>query len=288
MIDIHKINKRYASMPNDKLVQAANEEKKTLTKEALAVLVKEFETRNLDTTLFERTAAELNFDKERHWFFALEEKRKGKDIRALQLALPEHGLSNEEAERIINRLPDSTYIDEAFEKFITDKCENQYQLGIVAQVFLIGAAILSIGYGIANTFWPTSVIGVFMLLMALVVRKGRGYDGKHWYQRIVTNPESIVWIKPVVEKHTVWYVITLSKTNKVQLLTRDGIGVTFDCNDDKDRTVFFDGVKKYLPQAHIGYSLDIFEMYEQDPNEFINALQYENVYLPVIELKINS
>ncbi len=274
-------------MTDERLIQFANEDRKTLTKVALAILVKEFETRNLDTTLFERTEAELNFDKERHWFFALEEKRKGKDTDSIHTSLLERKLSDEEAAHIINRLPDSTYADDFFEKLITDRCENQYQGGIIAQVLLIGVGLLAISFGMANAFFPAAAIGVFVLLSALFVGKRKEYDGKHWYQRLETNPESVVWIKPIVEKHTVWYVITLFKTKKVQLLTRDAAIVTFDCDDEKDVQVFFNGVKKFIPHAHIGYSFDIYEMYERDPNEFINALQYEGVYSPVIELKIN-
>ncbi|ABG58441.1 hypothetical protein [Cytophaga hutchinsonii] len=286
MADLHQIRQNFSSMPDEKLLHIATHERNTLTKEALAVFIEVYKTRPLDASIFEPTPEELDYDKEQHWFFALEEKRKGKTAEELYGSLTARNLKDEQAAAIISRLPEPDINDEDFETYIKHQCEHVFLAGNFARVLIIGTGICAIAYGTMKFFVPFTILGIAMLLLAVCFKIGTKHGGAFWVNRIKHKPESIVWIKPIVEKHTVWYLITLFKTSHFQICTRDSIEITFECTDPVERNIFLTGIKKYIPHAHIGYSFPLDHMYIQNPAGFINALQHKNLYLPVADIAL--
>lgn len=280
MADLIHLSRHFSSMTDEKLLHIAAHEKHTLTKEARCIFAEVYKTRGLDAATLEPDAKELAYDKERHWLFAWEETRAGKNTEEICRALLERGVSESEAALIINCLPEWKPGDEDFETYIKHQCEHVFLLGNAGRMLLAGFSIGVAAYGIMNFFVPFTILGIILLLLAVFLRTGATRGGSFWVERLRNQPESIVWIKPIVEKHKMWYLITLFKTNKFQLLTRDGHAVTFVCDDPADRQIFINGIKKYIPHAHIGYSFDIAEMYEHNPADFINAVQDKNVYTP--------
>lgn len=269
-------------MSDEKLIHFAATEKNGLTKEARAVLLNEFENRNLDTAILEPSAAELNYDKERHWFFALDEKRKGSSNDTIFSKLIARNLTEEQAAGIIKCLPETFYSDEPFEDFIKSKCETSVFAVNLARLVYIGLCIFGIAYGVSRSSWPTIAASSVLLVPGIYFFiRSHSFAGNFWLKTIKSTPENIVWIKPITVKHTIWYMVTLYKTYHFQLYTRDNRCIAIDCNGDDEQKIFFEGIKKYIPHAHIGYNLNIEEMYERNPEGFINALQNKQVYEPL-------
>jgi hypothetical protein len=289
MINTEQLKRNYAAMPDEKLMHFAATEKAGLTKDARAILLREIESRSLDVTILDPSEAELNYDRERHWFFALDEKRKGADNDSIFRKLVAGNVTEEHAALIIKCLPEIFHSDEPFEDFIKNQCEKTVFAVNVGRLIIIGFCILGISYGVSNGSWPSIAAGSILLLPGIYFFfRSHSFGGKFWLETFKTMPENIVWIKPITVKHTIWYVVTLYKTYHFQIYTRDNRSVAIDCNSDENQQVFFEGIKKYIPHAHIGYSLDIEEMYERSPEDFINALQYEHVYAPIGEIHLTK
>lgn len=98
---------------------------------------------------------------------------------------------------------------------------------------------------------------------------------------IKTRPENIVWIKPIIVKHTVGYVVTIFKESQFQLLTKDDLKVTITVDLDSERHLLFEGIRHRLPHIHIGYSAEADALYTSSPENFINALQKRGLYTPL-------
>jgi hypothetical protein len=189
-----------------------------------------------------------------------------------------------EASLIVKRLPNIQYSNEAFDKLIFNKCQNATSVSVLATIAIFCLAAFLLYSGITAKFplfIGMGLVGVVTGIYCIKYFSGELRGGQYWIDLIKTHPEKIVWIKPIVTKHTVGYIITLYKERKFQLLTKGGLKITMKCDTEEERQLFFEGIKNYLPHAHIGYSPDIAALYSSGSAKFIGSLQSRRLYTPI-------
>lgn len=136
------------------------------------------------------------------------------------------------------------------------------------------------GFQIPFLFIPAVIFGgIGYLIYKKLPGDFKGSD--FWVDMIKNNPENIVWIKPITTKHTVGLVITLYKEQKFQMLTANGIFVTMKCDKENEAEIFLNGVKNHMPNAQLGFSHQIKNIYKQDPSQFIENLKQKGLYTPI-------
>jgi hypothetical protein len=180
-------------------------------------------------------------------------------------------------------------MNEKFEKLVFKNCDAATAESTLALVVLFGLSAFLLYWGIKVPFFPILLMGVGVGVGGYYTYKkfqGEFKGAPFWVKMIKENPDNIVWIKPIVTKHTVGIVITLYKERKFQFLTADGLKITMKCDSDEDQKVFFEGVNQYLYNAHIGYSLDVDNIYRQDSVSFIRNLKKNGLYTPITSYKI--
>ncbi len=155
-------------------------------------------------------------------------------------------------------------------------------LASVGITFLSGFLIYT---GIAmlhSSLWFILLVLLGLIPLSLAILFSSGVKSSEYWINVVKNKSgNIIWIKPISVKHTVGLIITLYNENKFQLLTIDGKNLTINCTSEEAKRDFFEGIKKHLPHAHIGYSPQILELYYADRINFISILQKNNAYTPV-------
>jgi hypothetical protein len=170
-----------------------------------------------------------------------------------------------------------------FEDLVEKNCQD----ATIKAYFAVSVLFVMAGFLI---YWGIKIsLGIFLIGLGVLFagfycinRSGGEFKGgKFWVGMIKENPDYIVWIKPIVTKHTVGFVLVLYKEKKFQFLTKHGTRIVMECSSDKDQQVFFEGIKQHLPNAQIGYSLDTDILYNEGPSNFIKNLQNKGLYHPV-------
>jgi hypothetical protein len=288
MIDINQIKRTYAQMSDKKLLELAESGLGELTSQAKIALQDEMQKRSLDTSAFkafnERKAAQKAASLSANWELAFEARKEGKEEAEIMALLQTKGRSQYESQMIVKRLPQTGDMDEDFEALVYENCESSSfhsKIGFVL-IYIVVAFLFYWGIKLENIVLIIGAIGLGALVWYLKGKsKGVTEGGKFWVDMIRERPENIVWIKPIVTKHTAYYVLTLFTENKFEFLTKEGQKIVMNCNTREQQETFIDGVRQHLPHAQFGYSLDIAVEYDDGPEDFIDALAAKNHYTPI-------
>ncbi len=295
MIDREFIKQHYCSLSDKELMQFAIAERKNITSEALAVLRSVFTERNLQfpdlpgrNEIAEKQDAQakeqLKLGNEL-WLHALQLRKDGSSDEDVKKVLLNKGLSQYKVEKLMERLPAAGYTDEAFDKLIRSSAENASLGTLFAMLILVGLLFFVLNSAMELPIFFVPAVGIAIAIVYFLRKfKGDFKGGYYWQTVLFEEPERIVWIKPITEKHTVALVITLFKIGKFQFLTSDGLQKTITCDSDENRSLFFRGIKQCVPHAHIGYSERVDAIYKDDPATFLLALQRANLYEPVSDI----
>ena len=298
MIDPALIKWNYSTLSDGQLLLLATKERHKLSYEVLGILGEEFKKRGLDASFFIKASPvdeQYNVENTNAatatinaWDFAFKERCAGKTDKEIIDGLMMKRFGAAESLLIIKRLPQTNFINENFEGFIFKSCENSMLQSYFILLALFGIAgyffYLAIAYQNLIALLPALTLGAAGLYL---IQKCRGYlkGGQYWVDMIKEQPDNIVWIKPIVEKHTVAYVVTIFKEKKFQFLTKDRLVITMDCNSLEQQQLFFDGVKDNLPHAQIGYSYKMEDLYDDSPKTFLSSLQRAGIYTPLDKIK---
>jgi len=296
MLDPSLIEWKYSNMTNEQLIQLAEKEYQKLSGPVLKILNSEFEKRKLDFTKYKKYQSIFLNDGDNKsntslyslWELAFNLRRENKSDIEIERFLIEKGLTSLDASLTITRLPASNNLEEGFENIIFHKSENETIQVYLLLAVIFGISLYFLNWAIVHQFiislFPCLIFGLMgFYFLKKSNLKFRG--GNFWVNMIKENPENIVWIKPIVEKHTVWYLITLFKVQNFQFLTKDGLSINMKIDTAEEQKIFFDGIKINLPHAQIGYSPKIDLLYDFNPKNFIKALQARNLYTPIDKLK---
>ena len=148
-------------------------------------------------------------------------------------------------------------------------------------LFALGAYFLYMG--IVYKFFLPLVFGAGVVILGIYFLRKNDKEfkgGDFWVDLIKSQPEKFVWIKPIVTKHTVGFVLTLWKEQKFQLCTINNEKILMTIDTDQERTIFFEGIQQLLPHAHIGFTNEIDALYSSNPETFIATLQERQLYTP--------
>jgi hypothetical protein len=161
-------------------------------------------------------------------------------------------------------------------------------------VFGFGAFLglfLLIG-GIGLGFFPLIFIGAIVILIMVGMYSNKrveiNRDGYEWYKIISQTPEEIVWIMPVVTKHTVGLVVTLYKEQSFQIKTKDKVSLNVKCENQEDQLYLFYGLAKYLPNVHTGYTPEAKHLYDDDPTTMVDKLKERGKFNPFVSTDAND
>jgi hypothetical protein len=180
----------------------------------------------------------------------------------------------------------NTNRDPEFETFVED-ASMKNSLGLyagTAVLFLLGCFLLY--WGVRLGFAPIFIMGLLPwggIAFLLFRFKGELKGGTYWVNLFYEHPEKIIWIKPINVRHTAAFLITLYQEMHFQVRTSDGLSITIKCDSQQDQQVFFKGLHRCTPDAHIGYDERVEHLYAQHRSQFIELLKQENRYLPVTQ-----
>jgi hypothetical protein len=301
MIDPDLIQQYYSQLSNEDLITFTKNEGNRLSDEAINYLFDEYVRRGLDTSVPEQLADRKEEIKEAaqtdytSWNYALNAKKIGKTDAEIFQDLTAKEIGEQEAASIISRLPNMAYENEYFEDLIERTSQGATLSAIFGMLifFGFGAYLLYLGVAYKNFIPIIAGIAVAILAITLLRRHDKEFKGKdYWVKLLKEHPEKIVWVKPIITKHTIGYVFTLYRDHKFQLLTTSGEGIILNINTEAARQVFFNGIRAYLPHAHIGYTPEVDALFTADPDNFITILQERQIYSPLdtfdLEIKENN
>ncbi|HEY8895298.1 MAG TPA: hypothetical protein VIM79_10810 [Niastella sp.] len=301
MIDPDLIQQYYSQLSNEDLVNFTKNEGNRLSDEAINYLFDEYVRRGLDISILEQIVDRREESKEAAqtdntgWNYALNAKKLGKTDTEILQDLTAKEIGEQEAASIISRLPNMAYENEHFEDLIESTTQGATLAGILGILMLFGLGAFFLYLGVVyRSFIPIMAgLAVVILGIVLLTSQDKEYKGKdYWVKLLKEHPEKIVWIKPIITKHTIGYVFTLYRDHKFQLLTTSGEAIILNIDTDIERLVFFNGIRQYLPHAHIGYTPEVDALFSADPDNFITILQERQIYRPMdtfdLEIKENN
>lgn len=290
MIDPDLIQQYYSQLSNEDLINFTKNEGNRLTDEAINYLFDEYARRGLDMSILEQLVDRKEEIKEAaqidntSWNYALNAKKFGKTDAEIFQDLTAKEIGEQEAASIISRLPNMGYENEHFEDLIESTSQGATLRTILSILILFGFGAYLLYLGIAYISFIPFVAGLAIAILGviLLIKQDKEYKGKdYWVKLLKEHPEKIVWIKPIITKHTVGFVFTLYRDHKFQLLTTDEEGIMLNINTETERQIFFNGILEYLPHAHIGYTPEIDALFSASPENFITTLQERQLYRPL-------
>jgi len=173
-------------------------------------------------------------------------------------------------------------MNDQFKELLRSRVQAAQRESLLAMALFAGFILFFIYWGMKLVFLFIPAL-VFAVIAYFVYKKFQGdFKGAdYWLKQFEENPENVVWIKPITVKHTAGFVITLYKEQKFQILTADNLAVTLKCDKAGQAEVFLKGCQQTIPNAHIGYTVQIKSIYKKDPDEFISSLKASNLYSPI-------
>jgi sensor histidine kinase YesM len=289
VIDPELIQRYYSQLASQELIDLTKNEGNKLTDEAIDYLLDEFVNRGMDTTILQQmveTREQIRKDAHMdtsNWSYALEAKKLGKTDAEIIQELTARQISEREAALIIKRLPNFNYENEQFENMISKKSQST-ALGAVFGIlilFALGAYFLYLG--IVSKFFLPLIFGVAVVIFGIWLLRKNDKEfkgGEFWIDLLKSQPENFIWIKPIVTKHTVGFVLTLWRDQKFQLCTINNEQLLLTIDTEEERLIFFEGIQQLLPHAHIGFTYEIDALYSSNPETFIATLQEWQLYTP--------
>lgn len=290
MIDPDLIQHYYSQLSNEDLINFTKNEGNRLSDEAINYLFEEYLRRGLDTSILEQLVDRKEEIKEAaqidntSWNYALNAKKFGKTDAEILQELTAKEIGEQEAASIISRLPNMAYENEHFEDLIETTTQGATLAGILGILMFFGLGAYLLYLGIEYKFFLPIIAGIAIVTLGIILlrKQDKEYKGKdYWVTLLKEHPEKIVWIKPIITKHTIGYVFTLYRDHKFQLLTTDEEGIILNINTETERQIFFNGILEYLPHAHIGYTPEIDALFSANPENFITILQERQLYRPL-------
>lgn len=268
MIDIEFVKKKYSSMSNEHLIEYAKKEQSNLIDSAIELLRTEIQRRGLDDSFLRRPSADSHQkDEPSYWRMAFEVRKSGKTKEETINELIRKGLNEVLAHKVLESVPNFDYQNKQFDELILKRCSDASFKAHLALFFAFGTSAFLLFTGITTFSLLFILLGVVFVVIGYIMYskspgefKGAGF----WLELIKNNQDKIVWIKPITEKHTIGFVITLFEVKKIQFLTRDDISVTMECDTDEELKIFFEGIKNYLPHVHFGYNIDVLSGYPKN------------------------
>lgn len=169
---------------------------------------------------------------------------------------------------------------------VDQQCIKAILSGWAGFALLTAMAAFFVYWGIKIPFVPILLIGLAAAAVPFWVYwrfKGDFKGASFWIDLLQSQPENIVWIKPVITKHTVGYVFTLYQERSFELYTHDGLRLRLQIDSLQNHRLFFDAIQTHLPHAHIGYSEEVDSLYRLDKPGFIQNLQDKQWYRPIAD-----
>ena len=182
----------------------------------------------------------------------------------------------------------NTNRDPYFERFVRDASGTNAIGSYIGMGLLFLLGLFFVYWGFRLGLIPLAIPGLLCWGgIALIIYRFRGQlkGGDYWVDLLVNQPQKIIWVKPVNIRHTAYYVVTLYQETHFHLLTTDGTSIDIKCDSPAAQQVFFNGIRRYIPYAHIGYSEQVQYCYNQHRDQFIAALQHNQLYHPVMHLQ---
>ncbi|MBI1837267.1 MAG: hypothetical protein HYR91_08390 [Flavobacteriia bacterium] len=305
MIDLKTIKSTYQNMYDNELIEFAKTRYDFISSDVKKILIDELSKRNIELdfiTEIEKTKQEefelklkqkeIELDGNTNpflfpfWHFAIEQFYCKKTVQEVKAMLKDKNLTDERIEEIFKRIPfRKEKIKPSFLQIVSEKIElSTMSVKGGSFIFLIGGITFCI-VGVTLPMAAVFLIGVTFAFWGgwslISGNNGQSKGHEYWTQKIKNKPEDIVWIKPIVEKTKLYFVLTISKIYKFQLYTVDGKSATFTCDKANEQKILFDGIKHYLPHIHIGYTEDILLTYEFDPQQFLINIEKKGLYKPI-------
>lgn len=290
IIDPDLIQRYYSQLSNQELIALAKNEGNKLTDEAIDFLYDEFVNRGLDTGLIQQLAEKKKQIKEAakmdtyNWNYALKARQSGKTDTEILQELTTKQISETEAALIIKRLPSFNYKNEQFEKMISSKSSGNAMGAVFGVLFLFGIGAYFLYLGLTSEFFLSIIIGTGAVIAGIYFLRKNDKEfksGDYWVEQIKMHPEKFVWIKPIVTKHTVGFILTWWNEQQFQLWTTNEEQLLMTIDTEEERNIFFEGVRNLLPHAHIGFTYEIDALYSSNPGNFIATLQERQLYTPI-------
>lgn len=166
-----------------------------------------------------------------------------------------------------------------FEKIIKkgtskERLHRNIFVGIFSFVILANLATINgdnFKHNLSFSLVMLVILGVYYLFNK---RKFKSLD--FWLGIFTKHADQIIWIKPITTKHKVYAVITVAETYQFQVYLKDGNYVRVECPKHQKKT-FYNGIRKYAPHAHLGYSQEVKKIYRKNKKEFLNLLNQKGL-----------
>ncbi|MBO6515610.1 MAG: hypothetical protein JJ975_03575 [Bacteroidia bacterium] len=177
-------------------------------------------------------------------------------------------------------------LDFRFKDLLVRQRDKEKQESILAIALLGFVVMVLLYFTITSPF--TLIFGSITLVFGLI---GYGIvmnrkdvfleDGRYWYKLITETPERILWIQPVVTKHTVGFVLTLYKERSFIIYTDGKSRLNIKCENSEEQTIFFYGLAKFLSEVQYGHTSKISILYNDDKATFLEKIKERGWYTPV-------
>ncbi len=153
-------------------------------------------------------------------------------------------------------------------------------LAVVVFIFTIVSVIMSGQLeGVEDLLTLILTMGILAAILYYMYRD-QFLGPAFWTKLIEKRPEELVWIKPVTTKHKLWYVVTVSESYSVELLTSKGVKTEFAGTKQQLQNLL-EAVAVHAPHAHHGYSREVEKIYNKKKRRFAEVLKEEGLYNPL-------
>lgn len=217
------------------------------------------------------------------WITALNLRKDGKTDEEIKSFLIEKNISEVDIYFILLRLPKVGYKSPKFFTLLekgVDKAQSELAF---STLMLIALGCFFIYITLTGKSIIPLIFGTLIVSTAIYfINKNNNAKGlKYWQDIINYNPEKLVWVKPIIEKHTVYYVVTLYKEKHFQLLDSDKKSVKISCDNEAEQKIFIEAIKHLFPHVQFGYSRHLQIIYDEQASNFISAIQDKGLYTPI-------
>jgi hypothetical protein len=217
------------------------------------------------------------------WITALNLRKDGKSDEEIRQFLEEKKITDNEINLIFLRLPKVGYKNPQFEKLLSKGVDKAQMEFTFSTIIIVAMGLFFIYFSINGNSIIPLILGTLILIigMYLINKNGSIKSLKYWQGTINYNPEKLVWVKPIVEKHTVYYVLTLYKEKHFQILDNEKNKVKITCDTTEEQQTFIESIKYLFPHVQFGYSRHLQLTYDEQASNYISAIQEKGLYTPV-------
>lgn len=167
---------------------------------------------------------------------------------------------------------------------IIDRNQANYILGPI--VSLIGGIMLIyMGAQVPNNGEIGLVIGGILVLFSIwrFVSISNNIKSEEWINTFEEYPSKVIWAKPINVKHKVGLVLPIGEENFIEIWTSDRKKLIFEFNNSDEVLKFYQLANTCFPDAQLGYSSEIEEIFVMNTDIFIEVLKKLNLYYSISE-----